>query len=75
MSLVDALIELGVPDPSNLEDLLAFGDDLYKRIELADLNDTDPSPWPLGTTRRSSLPLQRPHLVPRTRALTSCWTR
>ena len=25
----------------DLEDLLAFGDDLYKRIELADLNDTD----------------------------------
>ena len=29
MSLVDALVELGVPDSTDLEGLVAFGDELY----------------------------------------------
>lgn len=39
--LVDALVELGVPDPSDPENLVAFGDDLYRRVDSSDLDDMD----------------------------------
>lgn len=41
MSLVDALVERGVPDPSDLEELINFGDALYGRLDSADLDDDE----------------------------------
>jgi len=41
MSLMDALVELGVPDSTDLEGLNTFGDDLYARVNQADLDDFD----------------------------------
>jgi hypothetical protein len=37
--LVEVLAELAVPDPSNLQHLTAFGDDLYQRVDSSDLDD------------------------------------
>lgn len=39
--LLDALVELGVPDPSSLDELVAFGNDLYQRVDPSDLDDQD----------------------------------
>src|SRR4051794_39886308 len=39
MSLMDALVELGVPDSTDLKGLNTFGDDLYARVNQADLDD------------------------------------
>lgn len=41
MSLMDALVELGVPNSTDLESLIAFGDELYVRVSHADLDDFD----------------------------------
>lgn len=41
MPLMDALVELGVPDSSDLDGLTLFGDDLYARVNHDDLLDVD----------------------------------
>lgn len=41
MRLLSALADEGIPDPSNLEELTAFGDGLYGRIDSQELADAD----------------------------------